>query len=786
MNSFVPLNVKPFLLMKKLFFLCVILSFLIDAYGGAIVTPGDSIHVKHYDIHITDIDIPEQTLVAVTTLQVISKVEGLTNIPLELMDLTVDSIYLEGAKVTDYTHSGTDLNIKTPMPYGLNSEITISVWYQGHPFHESWGGFLWNGDYAFNLGVGFVSQPHNLGKAWFPCVDDFTDRSLYDISVTVDDGLTVTSGGILMEKTTDAKGRSTWHWQMQHEIPTYLASVTVGEYVLYSDTYQGIEREIPIEIYTRPSEVSKVEGSFIHLHEVMDLYEEKWGAYPFYKIGYTGTAVGAMEHAGNIAFPHFAINGNLTYESLWAHELSHMWFGDATTCHDAEEMWVNEGWGKYNELFYTESIYDHATFIELMNDIHKTVLQYIHTTSGDGGYYALNNVPQDITYGVTSYEKGATVIHTLRNYLGDDVFFAAARHYLETYKYHDATSEQLRDAFAESAGINLDAFFNNWVFSPGTPGYTIHHISQEVKGSVEVAVTQKPKGRDFIGDDNIFELLFMGPNQEKETRMFSFDGEYGEETYTDIPFAPVAVIMDPDDKMMDASTDEGMVISSTGTTNFGDQYVKAEITNLHSDSIFLNATHYWVAPEPIEPPQPGLTLSNYRYWHIDGVFPEEIEGRLHFFYSKTNFLDDGIITDSNDSLVLLYRRDANASWSQITFSQFGPWSVGYLITEEIKKGDYTLAVWDDQYVTVPEIPTEKTGMLIYPNPSQGTFNFVISGNEEYIVEVFSGEGKKVFSCENVNNQAIIWDTMDAPAGTYTAHLVFDEQVVQTKKIVKAN
>jgi len=783
-NSFVPLVFQNFRPMKRLLFLCVIFSFVIDALGGQVVTPGDSIHVNHYDIHLTYVDMNAQEFTAETTIQLTTLVDNLTAIPLELMELTVDSLYLDGEKVSDFSHVGQELVIPCPVSMVSGAEYTVKVWYHGQPFHENWGGFHWGGDYCFNLGVGFVSQPHNLGKAWFPCVDDFTDRATYDIKATVGEGYSAISGGTLISKTSDVSKNVTWHWHIEHPIPTYLASITIGLYELYSDSYQGLERDIPVEIWARPSEINNVEASFIHLHEVMDLFEEKFGPYPFEKIGYSGTAIGAMEHAGNIAYPHFAINGNLSYESLWVHELSHMWFGDMVTCHEAEEMWVNEGWGKYCENYYTEEIYDYETYIGQMNDINKEVLQYVHTVSGDGGYFALDGVPQDVTYGMTSYEKGSLIIHTFRNYLGDDVFFEAARHYLDEYSFDDASSEELRDAFAESSGVNLDGFFDNWVFQPGRPGFVLEGMEEAEPGRYDVTIRQKGKGRSFYGNDNRFEIAFYDDAMNREIRQFAFDGEVGTNQYDDLPFEPVAVVIDPEYKMMDAVTDLGHIFKNTGLVNFADEYIKADITNLGADSIYLHMTHYWVAPDPVEPPLPGLTLSDYRYWHVDGVFPENVEGQMHFFYSKAGNLDNNIITDPNDSIVLLYRPHAGVPWEQISFSQLGPWSVGYLITDEIKKGDYTLAVWDEEYVGQEETYMKPSEMLVYPNPSEDRFTFVLSTQEPVTIEVFGLDGKRVFATAPGKN-SVVWDAADCPAGTYTATMLKDGVVIVSETLIKS-
>jgi aminopeptidase N len=136
----------------------------------------------------------------------------------------------------------------------------------------------------------------------------------------------------------------------------------VGNYALVEDSYSGIENDIPITYYVRPADTVKIPGTFQRIHEVMALFEEKFGAYDWPRVGYVGTSKGAMEHASNIAYPNSCITGNSNYEWLYTHELSHMWFGDKVTCCSAEEMWINEGWATFCEHYYTEVLYDQETY----------------------------------------------------------------------------------------------------------------------------------------------------------------------------------------------------------------------------------------------------------------------------------------------------------------------------------------------------------------------------------------------------------------------------------------
>ncbi len=164
------------------------------------------------------------------------------------MDLTVDSIYINGCLHLDYFHNDGRIDMHLLQNMQMGDEAEVIVVYHGEPFHEGWGGFHFSGEYAFNLGVGFESIPHNLGKTWFPCVDDFIDKALYEVYVTTQFHKTGVCGGTLQSITENPDSTKTWHWKLMNPIPTYLASVAVGEYFPVRDTLIGINNEIPISI----------------------------------------------------------------------------------------------------------------------------------------------------------------------------------------------------------------------------------------------------------------------------------------------------------------------------------------------------------------------------------------------------------------------------------------------------------------------------------------------------------------------------------------------------------
>ncbi len=166
---------------------------------------GDTIHAIHYDIILNEINTNNQTIEGITRITLTPLVDALQTIPLQLKDLDVDLVTIDNESHS-FTHENEILRIQLPEPIDTDDTITMEITYNGKPFHESWGGFHFSGDYAFNLGVGFESIPHNLGKTWFPCIDDFTDRATYDFFVTVENSKKAICGGTLID-TTDG-----WKW----------------------------------------------------------------------------------------------------------------------------------------------------------------------------------------------------------------------------------------------------------------------------------------------------------------------------------------------------------------------------------------------------------------------------------------------------------------------------------------------------------------------------------------------------------------------------------------------
>ena len=742
---------------------------------------GDTIHAVHYSIYLDEVNTSQRSIKGHTEIVIIPLKNSLNYIPLELKDLDVDSVLIVNSQQS-FTHVDGIVRIDLLSPLSPGDTLMLDIYYHGKPFQEDWGGFHFDGKYAFNLGVGFVSIPHNLGKTWFPCVDNFTDRATYDFYVTVDKELKAICGGVLQDTTEHPDGTQTWHWKLKKEIPTYLASVAIGEYMLYHDQYIGIEDTIPITIYSRPSEYSKIEGSFVNLKPVLKWFEERFGPYPFGRVGYVGTEKGAMEHATNIAYPNSTINGNTGSESLYVHELAHMWFGDKVTCSSAEDMWMNEGWATFCETLYVKELYSYENYRSLFRKDHREVLRKTHIN--DGGYFPLNDIPQEETYGSHAYDKGGIVANALRGYLGDSVFFNAMTAYLDHFAYQSVSSEDMRDFLINYTGIEMSGFFDAWVFTEGSPQYGIDstRISKNNGGyQVDIWMKQKFKAAEYLGDNVVTEVNFMDHKFQIVSDTVHFSGEQGHSVkYLD--FMPVAVFLDLYEKACDATTDNFRFFTNPLEYVFPETYFKILIDKL-DDSAMLQVTHNWVPPDSLKLYVDGLRLSDYRYWTIDGIVPDSFQARGRFTYDRDGYLDGGLIQSESDSVVVLYRRHSSGDWTEVEQSRFGLWDFGYIDVYDLQAGQYTLAVWDKHIVGTSDVP-QQSFVKIYPNPSQGSLNFEFYERGKYNIILYDSKGMEVDKFTlNGKTRSWKWRNQRALQGVYFVHVFKGDKRLTVKKMV---
>ena len=726
---------------------------------------GKNIDVTHYEIHLNEFNIAEKTLNASATIS-LTALNSIDAIELELRSLTVTSVVSEEINVKEFSQKNDILTVSLASTLPKDSKVSLTVNYEGKTFNENWGGVHWSADYVYNLGVGFDSKPHNLGKTWFPCIDNFSDKASYDLYITIPEAMTSSCGGILSESVVNADSTKTDHWVVSQEIPTYLMSFAFGDFVLWEETYQGIERDIPIHVYAKPNQIDKVAGTFANIKEIAAFYEDKFGPYPLNRIGYVSTNLGCMEHVDNIALASPLINGNATFdnESLIAHEMSHAWFGDKVTCATAEDMWLNEGFATFCNYYYLSDIYGENVFIDYMNGLIDNVIMSAHQKEG---FIPLNDMPLDLTYGTTVYDKGAAVVNTMMNYLGRETFDATMKKYIEKFAFKAASSEDLRDAVSEFSGVDMTDFFDTWVFTAGSPVYSVKSFSTKANGDkydVEIAMNQQHRGADHIGNNVRYELTFVDADWNMHNEMLAWDGESATITKT-LDFEPAAIFCDYNNKFADACHSYTYVANKTGNKEYKDiriRFVAKEI----SDSTLLRVEHRWVGANTGTLAE-GFKISPNRYWTIHRLDKGNSVINGEFQYQRSDIYDAELLKSDEDEIVILYRKDAYHQWEKLEFTQKGNNNAGYLTVENIQSGDYTLAVWNEKYVNINE--NKETHIDIYPNPAKSHININLKNETREKASITNQLGQVVKEV-NIDGKEVTINIENLTPGTYFVNI----------------
>jgi len=210
-----------------------------------------------------------------------------------------------------------------------------------------------------------------------------------------------------------------------------------------------------------------------------------------------------------------------------------------------------------------------------------------------------------------------------------------------------------------------------------------------------------------------------------------FDGLSGT-SVKEIPFEAVELFIDMDQKMCDATSDRYIIIDEPGASNHNDLYILLDIQEVQ-DSVILQLIHNWAPPDSMLNPPNGLRLSDYRYWTIRGIADDGFNSKAYFIYNSGDSLDNTLILSPTDSVVLMYRPHAGVEWEQQITDRIGSNNYGLLILDDLRIGEYTLAVLDTQVGESEVQPEDVPRFGIYPNPAYQNVN----------IEYFLPEGGKL-------------------------------------------
>ena len=386
--------------------------------------------------------------------------------PLEIYKVTQEG------KELSYQRDGNAFFIELIASQNPGETKELTVFYGGKPkiaANPPWdGGITWKKDANGNPFV--ASSCQGLGASvWWPNKDhmyDEVDQML--ISVNVPENLTDVSNGRLQSVIALKDGTKTFNWYISNPINNYGVNINIGDYVSFSEVFKGEKGDLDCNYYVLRDHLDKAKVHFKQVPRMLKAFEHWFGPYPFYEDSYKlveAPYIG-MEHQSSITYGNDYQNGysgrdrsdsgwGLKFDFIIIHESGHEWFANSITNKDIAEMWIHESFTCYSENLFVEYYYGKDAGSAYVRGLRKNIR---------------NDKPIIGTYGVNKegstdmYDKGANILHTLRQIVNDDEKWRMILRGLNSTFYHQTvTSKQIEDFLSKEVGLDLGPFFDQYL-----------------------------------------------------------------------------------------------------------------------------------------------------------------------------------------------------------------------------------------------------------------------------------------------------------------------------------
>lgn len=466
-----------------------------------------------HDIVHTDLDIRfdwgKQYLMGKATLTMKSHFYPRNEVLLDARGMQINDVRMIKGKDSiqlKYAWAHDTLSITTDKFYGPEESFRVYIDYVAKPeeLDDAEGSSAISSDkglYFINPLGKEKNKPRQIwtqgetesNSVWFPTIDAPNQKMTQELRITVEKEFTTLSNGKLLASKDNGDGTRTDTWRQDLPHAPYLTMMAIGPYAVVKDTWRGKE----VNYYVEPEYERVARKIFGNTPEMLEFYSKILGVdYPWEK--YSQVVVrdyvsGAMENTSATIHGEFLqkderelLDG--TNEDVIAHELFHHWFGDYITCESWSNLPLNESFATYGEYLWNEYKYGreeadvdrlgnmNAYFREAKNK-KVDLIRFYYEDKED-------------MFDRHSYQKGGTILHMLRKYVGDAAFFASLKLFLETNRFKPVEVHHLRLSFEQVTGEDLNWFFNQWFLDNGHPELEITYGYDEASRQAMVTVKQ--------------------------------------------------------------------------------------------------------------------------------------------------------------------------------------------------------------------------------------------------------------------------------------------------------
>lgn len=377
-----------------------------------------------------------------------------------------------GGRKLSFKREGNVYWIQIPENQQAGKIYSVILSYEGRPHvsvNPPWeGGITWKKDKNGNPFVGSACQGEGA-SLWWPCKDHMYDEpDSMLISVNVPGKLMDVSNGRLRSIEDKGNGTRTFNWFVSNPISNYSVNINVGDYVHFSDIFNGEKGPLNCDYYVLRDDLEKAKTQFKQAPMMLKAFEHWFGPYPFYEDSYKLVEAPylGMEHQSSVTYGNGFRNGymgrdlsrsgwGLKFDFIIVHESGHEWFANNITYEDIADMWVHESFTNYSECLYVEyyfgkeagTEYVLGTRMNIMNDRPITGIYNVNYSGSGDMYY-----------------KGGNMLHTLRQIVNNDEKWRNILRGLNKDFYHQVVKgSQIENYLSEKTGMNLKTFFDQYL-----------------------------------------------------------------------------------------------------------------------------------------------------------------------------------------------------------------------------------------------------------------------------------------------------------------------------------
>jgi len=449
-------------------------------------------------------DWTKQQVLGVATLRFKPYFYPQNSLELDAKEMDIHKIELNGTyEDLSYAYLNNKISIQLPKTYTNQDTFEIKIHYTAKPNEIKTQGSdaitQDKGLYFINPDGSDKTKPRQIwtqgeteaSSCWFPTIDSPNEKTTQEMYITVDTNFVVLTNGEFIYSNLNGDGTKTDYWRMDLPHAPYLFMMAIGEFKIVKDTW----REKEVNYYVEPNFEKYARAIFGNTPEMLEFFSTKldydyaWNKYS--QVVVRDFVSGAMENTTATVFMEaLQCDDRKLLDENWdgiiAHELFHHWFGDLVTCESWANLPLNESFANYSEYLWME--YKHGKDEAEYLDIKEAEEYFDEAEEKIEPIIRFHHANKDDMFDRHSYNKGGRILHMLRNYVGDEAFFKSLSLYLKTKAFKTAEVHDLRLAFEEITGEDLNWFFNQWFLAPGHPELKISHKYSE--GIVKLTIAQ--------------------------------------------------------------------------------------------------------------------------------------------------------------------------------------------------------------------------------------------------------------------------------------------------------